>query len=215
MKKYQTLLLLVAILNGLLVFSQARPGGKSELQSNYRVVNRTLSLAEKNEIHMNEAPGAGIAWLNGKSFTNGTIEFDVKGKDVLQKSFVGIAFHGVNDTTYEAIYFRPFNFKSDDPSRKSHGVQYIAIPGYDWPKLRDEFPNKYEQAVLPAPDPNDWIHTRITVNGKKISVFVNDNSKASLVVESLVDFKGRQIGLWVGNGSGGDWKNLKITPVAN
>jgi hypothetical protein len=36
---------------------------------------------------MNEAPGAGIAWLNGKSFTNGTIEFDVKGKDCVTKEF--------------------------------------------------------------------------------------------------------------------------------
>ena len=37
----------------------------------------------------------------------------------------------------------------------------------------------------------------------------------SLVVEELVVFKGRQIDFWVGNGSGGDWKNLKITHAAN
>jgi hypothetical protein len=25
--------------------------------------------------------------------------------------------HGVDGTTYDAVYFRPFNFKSDDPAR--------------------------------------------------------------------------------------------------
>ncbi len=74
-----------------------------------RVVNRTM--VNDSTIHLNEAPGAGIAWIKNKQFASGTIEFDVKGKNVLQQSFVGIAFHGVNDSTYDAIYFRPFNFQ--------------------------------------------------------------------------------------------------------
>src|SRR5689334_22803590 len=81
-----------------------------ELQKKYTVFNRTIRpAAEPGSIHMNDAEGEGHAWLNHTKFTNGTIEVDIKGKDKLQSSFVGIAFHGVNDSTFEAVYFRPFN----------------------------------------------------------------------------------------------------------
>gem|GEM_PF-6071604 len=34
---------------------------------------------------------------------------------------------------YEAVYFRPFNFRSSDPVRKGHAVQYVANPGcFGW-----------------------------------------------------------------------------------
>jgi hypothetical protein len=175
------------------------------------VFNRTISSGTvPGAVHLNEADNEGIAWINGQSFAYGVIEFDIRGKDLLQKSFVGIAFHGLNDTAYEAIYFRPFNFRSTDPARKTHAVQWVASPQYDWSKLRTEFPNKYEQPVSPAPDPNDWFHARIVVDSKKISVYVNNNSSPSLVVEPLVPLRGKQIGYWVGNGSAGDWKNLTI-----
>jgi hypothetical protein len=181
------------------------------LQKKYRVFNRTISIvAVDGSRHLNEAEGAGIAWITGQEFSYGTIEVDIKGKDLLQKSFVGFAFHGLNDTTYEAIYFRPFNFQSADPVRKTHAVQYIAYPLYDWPKLRTEFPNKYEQPVSPTPDPNNWFHARLVIEPKKISVYVNGNSNPSLVVEPLVPLAGDQVGYWVGNNSAGDWKNLVI-----
>ena len=47
--------------------------------------------------HMNEAPGDGIAWI--KRFTEGTIELDIRGKDAFQQSFVGMAYHGIDDST--------------------------------------------------------------------------------------------------------------------
>ena len=43
----------------------------------------------------------GVAYLQGIEFSNGTIELDVRGKDVQQQSFVGVAFHGVDGTTYD------------------------------------------------------------------------------------------------------------------
>src|SRR6187551_3990527 len=73
-------------------------------------------------INLDENSGGGIAWINGATFSTGTIEIDLRGKDVLQKSFVGVAFHASNDSTYEAIYFRPFNFHAEDPVRKIHAV---------------------------------------------------------------------------------------------
>jgi hypothetical protein len=182
-----------------------------DIQKQYTVINRSMSAGtDPGSIHLNEVDGDGKAWINGKSFTNGTIEFDIKGKDKMQGSFVGFAFHGLNDSTYEAIYFRPFNFRSTDPVRKSHAVQYVAGPKYDWLKLRTEFPNKYEQPITPAPDPEQWFHVRITVENEKIIVYVNNNDQPSLTVVPLVKTGGKMIGYWVGNTSGGDWKNLRL-----
>jgi hypothetical protein len=181
---------------------------------NLRAVNRKLDFKGGDGsplvIHLDSAPGDGIAWMEGRSFTKGIIEFDEKGKDVLQQSFVGIAFHGVNDSTFEVVYFRPFNFRSADPARKLHAVQYTAPPLFEWPRLRSEHPNQYEKPVIPEPDPNEWFHVRIEVTENKVSAFVNGNSMPALEVVPLVHSSGIMIGYWVGNGSDGDWKNLQI-----
>ena len=200
------------IFTAILFFAFCTCFGQQKKAGDFKVVNRTLTItSDGSVIHLNEVDNDGKAWIKGSKFTNGNIEFDIKGKDVLQQSFVGFAFHGVNDSTYDAIYFRPFNFKAADPARKAHAVQYVSSPKYDWSRLRTEFPNKYEKPLNTPPDPNDWFHVRITVKGKEISVFVNNETKPSLVVEQIVPTNGDMIGYWVGNGSGGDWKNLRIT----
>jgi len=106
---------------------------------------------------VSESPGDGVAYVEGLEFTKGTIECDVRGKDIQQQSFVGVAFHGVDGTSYDAIYFRPFNFRTKDPARRAHAVQYISHPTYTWQKLRAEQPGRYEQPVNPVPDPNEWL----------------------------------------------------------
>ena len=176
-------------------------------------VNRNVSSFNeggKKGIRFSENVDEGVAYIPGVEFANGTLEFDVKGKDVQQQSFVGVAFHGVDGTTYDAIYFRPFNFKAEDTVRRSHGVQYISQPTYTWQKLRSEQPGKYEQAVNPVPDPNGWFHARVLVESPKVSVFVGDAKEPSLVVTQLSNRKKGLIGLWVGYNSGGDFANLKI-----
>lgn len=188
--------------------------GQQKSAEDFMVTNRTLHLTNDGStpvINLNEVEGDGKAWIKGEKFSNGNIELDIKGKDVFQGSFVGIAFHGLNDSTYDAIYFRPFNFKSTDPARKAHAVQYVSMPKYDWYKLRSDFPGKYEKPLNTPPDPNEWFHVRIAVNGKSIRVFVNGETVPALEVEQLAPTAGEMIGYWVGNGSGGSWKNLKIT----
>ena len=181
-----------------------------------KVHDRQISSVTANDragFHLDERDGDGLGWWPDIKFTNGTIEFDVRGKDVLQKSFVGVAFHGLDENTYEAVYFRPFNFKADDLVRRSHGVQYIALPGATWDKLRAGHPNKYEHEVSPAPGPNEWFHVRIVVEYPRVDVFVNDEKKPCLQVGQLSNRKSGWVGIWVGNGSGGDFANLKVTPA--
>lgn len=178
-----------------------------------QVFNRSLSSfsdGARKGIRLNENPGDGVAYLTGIEFGSGVIELDVRGKDVQGQSFVGLAFHGVDQTTYDAVYFRPFNFQSADSARRAHAVQYISHPAYTWAKLRAEHPGVYEQPVNPMPDPNDWFHVRVVVAGSKVSVFVADAAEPSLVANLLSERTKGLVGLWVGNNSGGEFANLKI-----
>lgn len=179
-----------------------------------QVYNREVSAFSengKNGIRFSAKENDGIAWLNGVDFANGIIELDIKGKDILQQSFVGVAFHGADDKKYDAVYFRPFNFRAEDSVRRIHAVQYISQPDFTWQRLREEHNAKYEKAIVPVVNPNDWFHVKIVVQHPQVSVFVNQESRASLVVEQLSTLKNGKIGLWVGNQSGGDFANLTIT----
>jgi hypothetical protein len=179
------------------------------------VFNRSVTILtdpqNHNGIHLDAKDSYGVAWLNDIRFGNGIVEFDVKGKNIMQQSFVGIAFHGLDNNTMDAIYFRPFNFQAQDADRKNHSVQYVSLPSYDWQKLRTDFPNKYEHSLNPSPKPDEWFHVSVVVNTPKISVYVNNNSNPDLVVEQLSNRKDGNIGFWVGNQSDGDFANLKIT----
>lgn len=181
----------------------------------WQVVNRTATVLQEGGttvVRLSEALGSGFARLRDVAFDEGEIEVSVRGKNVLQRSFLGVAFHGQDDETWDAVYFRPFNFTSDDPVRRSHGVQYISHPTYTWNKLRTEFPAAYEQPVDPPPDPDGWFRARIVVRNDTVSVFVNDATEPSLMVEQLSDRAGGWVGLWVGSGSGGDFARLRIKP---
>ena len=184
----------------------------------WNLSNRKFELIDTNgykAVHFNSQPGDGIAWIENYEFTNGVIEIDIKGKNEQGRSFVGIAFRGVDEQTYDAIYFRPFLFMSEDSSSKDHRVQYMSLPDYGWKRLRDEFPGKYENPVEPAPDPNSFFHAKIVVEKPKVSVFVNGNDKPCLVVEELNNRTSGWIGLWTGNYSEGTFANLKIINKGN
>lgn len=154
---------------------------------------------------------SGITWITDKNFTTGTIDIDLRGKDELQNSFLGIAFHAPDTNTYDAVYFRPFNFRAENNERRVHAVQYMSIPGFDWERLRTEQNGIYEKAVTPAPAPNDWFHARIVVTTKEIIVFVNNATEPSLTVPKLNTRTSGHIGLW-SKGLPGHFANLMITP---
>jgi hypothetical protein len=179
-----------------------------------RAVNREVSkLQDRDGVHVSEKPDNGVIWIEGSDFGEGTIEVDIRGRDVLQRSFVGIAFHGKDDKTYEAVYLRPFNFRSDDPTRRQHAVQYIAVPDYDWPRLRKEFPEEFENPVDQSVAPTDWVPLRLVVKGPRIQIFVGTGTSPALEVRKLGQQDRGLIGLWTGNNSDGDFANLRITPA--
>lgn len=153
----------------------------------------------------------GIVWLNDKTFSTGTIEVDLRGKDLFQQSFLGIAFHGIDTITYDAIYFRPFNFRTEDPVRKIHAVQYMSMPDFPWDRLRNEHNGIYEKAVTPAPAATEWFHARIVVGTNDINVYVNNAAQPSLTVTKLNTRTAGRIGLW-SSALPGDFANLVIRP---
>jgi len=176
-------------------------------------LNRIMSPLKdgsRSGISLDEREGNGLVWLDELSFTSGTIEVDIRGKNKPGQSFVGIAFHGAGDNAYDAIYFRPFNFQSPDANRKSHSVQYISMPDHDWSILRQQFPGKYESELTESVNPDEWFHVRIEVEENSVAVFVNGDTKPSLVVEKLNERERGSVGLWVGNGSAGDFSNLVV-----
>jgi hypothetical protein len=180
-----------------------------------RVVNRqaTRLPARSDAVHLSAGEQVGLAWVDGTDFGDGTIELDVRGKDVFQQSFVGIAFHGKNDTTYESVYIRPFNFRATDPARHQHAVQYMTVPEFDWPRLREQFPEEFENPVNTTLSPTDWVALRIVVRGPRVQVFVGQVANVTLEVRKLGTLDRGLVGLWVGNTSDGDFANLRITPA--
>jgi hypothetical protein len=153
---------------------------------------------------------SGIVWINGVSFSTGSIDVDLRGRDVYQQNFLGIAFHGNDTTTYEAIYFRPFNFQTADTLRHKHMVQYISEPDYPWERLRKEHPLVYENTINPAPIPRRWLHAHIVVTRDEIIVYVNHSSTPSLKVKKLNERNVGGIGLW-DMYYAGDFANLVIS----
>jgi hypothetical protein len=176
------------------------------------VVNRDVSPVQGTRgIHLSERQGNGIAWVEGTEFGQGTIELEIRGRDLFQRSFVGVAFHRRDDETYEAVYLRPFNFRSTDPIRHMHAVQYVAVPDNDWPILREKFPEEFENPVDPSIEPTGWVPLRVVVTAARIQIYVGKVQSPTLEVRTLGAHNRGMVGLWAGNGSDGDFANLRIT----
>ena len=180
-----------------------------------RAVNRAVTplQGDRKGVHVTEKEGPGVIWIEGTDFAQGTIEVDVRGRDVLQRSFLGVAFHRKDDNSYEGVYLRPFNFRATDADRHQHAVQYIAVPDYDWPRLRKEFPEEFENPVDASVSPTDWVPLRVVVNAQRIQIYVGSAKTAALEVRKLGTYERGAIGLWVGNNSDGDFANLRVTPA--
>ncbi|HVV56373.1 MAG TPA: hypothetical protein VHC47_13655 [Mucilaginibacter sp.] len=152
----------------------------------------------------------GNIWLKGITFSYGTIALDIRGRNKFLGSFPGIAFHAADTSSeYDVVYFRPFNFRSPDPVRRTWSVQYCSLPDYPYDRLRKEDKGQFESEILPDPVPEDWIHARIVVSRDSISVYVNGMDKPSLTVKNLQPRSNGMIGLWA-DATTADFANLVI-----
>jgi hypothetical protein len=168
---------------------------------------------ERRGVRVSAAQNFGIAWVDGIVFATGTIELDVRGKDVQSQSFLGVALSSVNNSTYESVFVRPFNFRTTDPIRRNHAIQYESMPTHPWSRLRSESPEVYENPTDPAPDPNAWVRLRTVVEPTRIHIFVGDGAEPDLTVDRINARPEGRVGLWVGNFSGGDFANLRMIPT--
>ena len=177
-----------------------------------KAVNRTLLIYEKHPeaVEMNAAEGDGLGILKEIAFETGTIEVELLGENNPGRSFIGIAFNIQDEETFEAIYFRPFNFVATEQARKDHMVQYVNHPEYTWYKLREERTMEFENEIPAPPDPDAWFKAIIKVSEKHVAVFMDEDADPVLKVERLATLKSQKIGLWTGHGSSGRFRNLSI-----
>ena len=181
-----------------------------------QVYNRALTVGREGGrvvARLDARAGDGGVLLEGVLVGDAVIDVDLKGKDVAQQSFLGVAFHVVDWTAFDAVYFRPFNFRAPGAESRAHSVQYVSHPANTWQKLRTERPGQFEKAIEPPPDPDSWFHARIVVAKSKVEVYVDRAAKPSLVVDDLGAARSGGVALFVGNSSDGAFANLRITPT--
>ncbi|MCA0931323.1 hypothetical protein LCM02_02590 [Lutimonas saemankumensis] len=177
-----------------------------------KAVNRSITIyGDKGDaIELNAENSSGLGIIEDIEFKKGIIEIELLGENNPGKSFIGIAFNIENDETYEAVYFRPFNFKAEEQIRKEHMVQYIYHPEFTWRKLREERTGEFENEINMPPDPDDWFKAIIHISDKTVNVYVNDLPEPVLTVDRLSSIKSTSIGIWTGFGSSGRFRNLVI-----
>ena len=182
---------------------------KTELKASNRTV-KIVSNDGDNYLQISENKQEGILWLPIEDFKKGTIEILMRGKDVFQRSFIGIAFHGLNDTHYDAVYCRPFNFLATDSVRRIHSIQYISHPDFTWEKLRTERNAFFEKEIINPPKPNDWFTMKLVVDSRTVKAYINNATQPSLAIQKLGKRTAGKIGLFTADSGGGDFKSIKI-----
>jgi hypothetical protein len=165
-----------------------------------------------------DGDAAGLSFLKGTNFRDGTIEVDVATRittppGVRMPGFTGIAFRSRPDgSQYELLYLRPGNSRADDQAMRNHSVQYTSEPAFGWEKLRRNWPFIYESYADLQVD--EWTKVKIEVHGRRATLYLNGSDKPSLVVDGLKgeDLQG-PVALWSYSGEEAYFSNLKITPA--
>ena len=183
----------------------------------------TVTFKGRKALRVRDAAPAGsgdegrLVVLPKTDFQDGTIEVDLTGEpgpnaSETARGFVGIAFRlAADQPRFECFYLRPTNGRAEDQVRRNHSVQYISIPGFPWPLLRKDFPEKYETYVdLVA---GEWTKVKIEVRGEKARLYVNGVEQPTLLVNDLKQGQTKgSVALWVGPGTLAHFSNLRITP---
>jgi hypothetical protein len=126
------------------------------------------------------------------------------------RGFIGLAFRITpNAERFEYIYLRPDNGRATEQVRRNHSTQYSAHPDFPWPRMRKEWPEKYESYV--DLEYGAWTRMRIVVKGTSAQLFVQDAPQPALVVNDLKLGAGEgSVALWIGSGTEGYFSNLRV-----
>lgn len=149
-------------------------------------------------------------------FQDGVIELDLAGEPGPNapegsRGFVGVAFRvAADDSRFECFYLRPTNGRADDQVRRNHSAQYVSMPGFPWPFMRKNFPEKYETYVDLLP--GEWTRVKVEVRGEKARLFVNGVEQPTMIVNDLKQgvTKG-SVALWVGQGTVAHFANVRLS----
>ena len=182
---------------------------QARLESVEYLGKRAVKITEDGGVPNGEA----YAVVKGAVFHNGTIEVELAGKPAAHagpgaRGFIGIAFR-LQDGQFELIYLRPTNGRADDQVRRNHSTQYSSHPKFDFARLRQEAPEKYESYV--DLEPGAWTRVRITVDGTKARLFVHGAAQPCLIVNDLkLGESTGGVALQIGPGTEGYFTSLQV-----
>jgi hypothetical protein len=183
------------------------------------VVAESIRYQERSAIRLIESDKSrntlGLGVIKDVIFRDGTIEVDVAGRRgpyavADDRGFIGVAFR-VTPTAdrFEYIYLRPDNGRAEDQVRRNHATQYASHPDFPWPRMRKEFPEKYESYV--DLESGAWTRFRIVVSGSTARLFVHAAPQPVLIVNDLkLGASEGGIALWIGAGTEGFFSNLSV-----
>ena len=160
-------------------------------------------------------PSDGVALVADLVFGDGAIELTVaselaEGAGQMARGFVGLVFRAGDDgSTFDKFYLRPTNARADDQVRRNHSVQYACEPQWPWQRLRSETPEKYESYT--DMEMGAWTAMRVEVAAEAARLYVNRNEHPSLIVDDLKGQKEGRVGLWIGPGTIGYFRQLDVT----
>lgn len=216
------LLLVGGIFIATFTFGQTDQLKDSKNLEGFHVKVEDVKYKDRNAVRLTGAnttasPSEELAFLKGSEFKNGTIELEMAGTtlpgvDTTFRGFIGLAFRvkrSKDSIAYDCFYLRPTNGRAEDQLRRNHTLQYISHPEFPWFRLRKESPGVYESyADIEA---GEWVKVKIVVRDRYARLYINEAPQPSLIVKRMLRPAGSgQIALWIGVGTDGYFRNLKI-----
>lgn len=223
--------LLISLLGAIFVAGSTLPRVQAQTISldamdQLKLVNvkaETVTFKGRKALRVSDTAAAGtgdegrLVILPKTDFQDGIIEVDLAGEPGPAagegaRGFVGMAFRVASDASrFECFYLRPTNGRAEDQVRRNHSAQYISKPGFPWPFLRKNFPEKYETYVdLVA---GEWTKVKIEVRGEKARLYVNGVEQPTMLVNDLKQGQSKgAVAFWIGPGTVAHFSNVRISP---
>jgi hypothetical protein len=132
-------------------------------------------LTFKDRPSMKLAANSGQVVIKGLNFKDGTIEFDVE--SILPGFAQSVYFHKRDEKEQEIVYLRVTKIGD---SLANEAVQYC--PYFDGVNMWDMYPNYQAPAPIKK---GDWNHIKLVIHGKRMQVFVNDDTRPVLDIPKL------------------------------